>query len=120
MRKLGIYFVICTLIVSLCPIYPSKTHAEEREIDDEQISSLPKSIDQFLNEINIDTEDNSIDYEKEDVVLLAEKQNEEIGMFKEIPTEDDEPILTIADNTKAIVYMLENIQEEATHELNEK
>src|SRR5699024_4661478 len=95
MRKLGIYFIICTLIVSLCPVYPGKTHAEERDIDDEQINSLPKSIEEFLNEIDIN--DNSIDYEKKEIFLFAQEKNKEIDFFKETPTEVEEAMFTIAD-----------------------
>ena len=101
MRKLGIYFVIFTLVVSLCPIHPITTYAEDKESkENEELLS---------DEVNVlsdsDSTEDEIEYKEEEIVLFSEKSEEEIEFFEDIPKQDDEATLTIPDDTEAILLI---------------
>src|SRR5690625_2032340 len=103
MRKLGIYFVIFTLVVSLCPIHPITTYAEDTESkENEELLS---------DEVNVlsdsDSTEDEVEYKEEEIVLFSEKSEEEIEFFEDIPKQDEEATLTIPDDTEAILLISE-------------
>src|SRR5690625_3187781 len=94
MRKLGIYFVIFTLVVSLCPIHPVTTYAEDKE---------SKENENLLSDS--DSTEDEVEYKEEEIVLFSERSEEEIEFFEDIPKQDDEATLTIPDDTEAILLI---------------
>src|SRR5690625_5011296 len=101
MRKFGIYFVIFTLVVSLFPIHPVTTYAEDKESKEKE--------ELFSDEVNVlsdsDSTEDEIEYKEEEIVLFSEKSGEEIEFFEDIPKQDDEATLTIPDDTEAILLI---------------
>src|SRR5690625_33710 len=103
MRKLGIYFVIFTLVVSLCPIHPVTTYAEDKESKENE--EVPSEDENLLSDS--DSTEDEVEYKEEEIVLFSEKSEEEIEFFKDIPKQDDEATLTIPDDTEAILLISE-------------
>src|SRR5690625_2713691 len=101
MRKLGIYFVIFTLVVSLCPIHPVTTYAEDNESKENE--ELPSEDENLLSDS--DSTENEVEYKEEEIILFSEKSEEEIEFFEDIPKQDDEATLTIPDDTEAILLI---------------
>jgi len=99
LRKLGIYFVITILVVSLFPINPSTGYAEESEHKD-SLSSL-----NYFSDMNLFDED--VEYKEENVILFAETSEEEINFYKDIPTQNEEADINIPDETEAILFVSE-------------
>src|SRR5690625_7055216 len=81
MRKLGIYFVIFTLVVSLCPIHPVTTYAEDNESKENE--ELPSEDENLLSDS--DSTENEVEYKEEEIILFSEKSEEEIEFFEDIP-----------------------------------
>ena len=115
MRKLGIYFVICTLVVSLCPFHPITTYANEGESEEEENKEVLSEVE---NELSEDVSSKTVEYKEEEVVLFAEESDEEIEFFEDVPKQNEEAFLMIPDETEAILLISEAEEQTDSEEID--
>src|SRR5690625_3516368 len=114
MRKLGIYFVICTLVVSLCPFHPITAYANEGESEEEE----NKEVLSEENELSEDTSSKTIEYREEKIVLFAEESDREIEFFEDVPKQNEEAFLMIPDETEAILLISETEEQTDSEDID--
>lgn len=106
MKKISIYFIIFTLVVSLFPLNPLVTLADDvNKTEEHKNSSKEKSVE--LSPPDLDEK-----YEGEKIILFAEKSEDEIDFFISDEEDFNEADLTIPDETEAILLISKELEEE--------